>query len=136
MGYESKIIIVERTEHELQDSNKWVCGGELARFDLSKMGYDRFDGKCFTDLFTVPIDFDLYVNQEQSDELPPPNFYREDCYGEHCKYTADLDGLIGWLEQSEEHEHYRRAALFLDFLRVLKDHKDEYNEICLVHYGY
>lgn len=130
MGYESKIIIVDRKAHD----GGFVFGDELARLDLSKMGYDLFDGKMFRDLFSTPIDFDLNVNS--SDEVVPDSFYREDRYGEHCKYTTDIDGVIEWLERSEEHDHYRRAALFLDFLRVLKTHQGEYNQICLVHYGY
>ena len=134
MGYESKIIIVERTEHELPNGGTWVYGDELARFDLSKMGYDKFDGVWFPGLFTIPIDFDLYVRESPEDV--PDSFYRVDCYDEHCKYTTDIDRVIAWLEKFDEVEHYRRASLFRDFLRVLKEHKDEYNEICIVHYGY
>lgn len=133
MGYESKIVIVERSAYD-NPGGTWVYGAELARFDLSKMGYDYFDGKMFRELFTVPIDFDLYVNQ--SNEVEAEDFYKIDCYGDHCKYTTDIDGVIAWLEQSEEKDHYRRAALFLDFLRVLKTHLNEYNQIALVHYGY
>jgi len=135
MGYESKIIVVDRHEHESKNGlSAWVYGGELARFDLSKMGHDRFDGVMFRDLFTIPIDFDLYVRESPDDV--PDNFYRVDCYDEYCKYTTDIDRVITWLEKFDKVEHYRRASLFRDFLRVLKEHKDEYNEICLVHYGY
>lgn len=129
MGYESKIIVVDREQHDT-----WTYGGEIARFDLSKMGHDRYNRKKFRELFTIPVDFDLYVNS--SDEIVPDSFYREDCYGEICKYTENIDEVISWLEQFEAHEHYRRAKLFLDFLRVLKDNLADYRQIVLVHYGY
>lgn len=129
MGYESKIIIVDRNQH-----SAWIHGGEIARFDLSKMGYARYDGKMFRDLFTIPVDFDLYVNS--SSEPVPDSFYREDNYGEICKYTENIDEVISWLEQSEKSEPYRRAKLFLNFLRVLKESKRDFRQLVLVHYGY
>lgn len=129
MGYESKIIVVDRNQHE-----DWVYGGEIARFDLSKMGYDHHNGKEFRELFTIPVDFDLNVNS--SDDVVPASFYREDCYGEICKYTEDIDEVIAWLEQSEARDPYRRAKLFLNFLRVLKDSVSDFRQIVLVHYGY
>lgn len=89
MGYESKIIVINRCELKDDDGKTtWIHGAEIAQFDLCKMGYDYFDG------------------------------------------------VIAWMEQYEAHEHYRRAALFLDFLRVLKNRTGEYTQICLVHYGY
>ena len=42
MGYESKIIIVDRRESEYPNGNKWVHGSEIARFDMAKMGYEKF----------------------------------------------------------------------------------------------
>ena len=137
MGYESKIIVVDRHEHEAKNGLPgWVYGDELARFNLCKMGYDRFDGVLFRELFTVPVDFDLYVNNEELDKTDPPEYWREDMYGERCKYTTDINRVISWLGQSEQHDHYRCAALFIDFLRALKEHESEYRQICLVHYGY
>ena len=44
--------------------------------------------------------------------------------------------IIEWLEQSETGKEYRRAKLFLDFCKALQNHKDEYGQIVLVHYGY
>ena len=142
MGYESKIIIVDRRENECPNGNKWVHGSEIVRFDMSKMGYEKYpvynydDRRAFRDLFTIPVDFDLYVNQESKDEVPPPEFYREDCYGEICKYTTDIDAVIAWLRQSEAHDHYRRAALLLDFLVSLRQHTEDWTQLAIVHYGY
>lgn len=134
MGYESKIIIADR-----HDCTTPICGGrvygcEIARFDLAKMGYSVYGGKRFTDLFTTPIDFDLHVNPGKENQ--EENYYKMDRYGEICKYTADIDGVISWLEQSELDDPYRRAKLFLNFLRVLKESVQDFNQIVLVHYGY
>lgn len=129
MGYESKIIVVERHVHDTPDGETWVYGSEIARFDLSKMGYEKVWGADFPDMFTEPIDFDLYNMGGDSETT------REDCYGEHCKWAALVD-IIEWLEQSETGKEYRRAKLFLDFCKALQSHKDEYGQIVLVHYGY
>lgn len=45
MGYESKIIVVERHVHDNPDGGTWVYGSEIARFDLSKMGYEQVWGQ-------------------------------------------------------------------------------------------
>lgn len=131
MGYESRIFIVERSEHKT-----WVYGSEIARFDLCKMGYYMFDGKSFRDLFKKEIDFDLDINVEDKDHYDPED-YRTDAYGEHCKYT-DIETLIYWLEIYTKEENYRRAELFLNFLYTLKEQikKGMWGEICIVHYGY
>lgn len=130
MGYESKVIVINRDEIP----NLWAVGQELARFDLSCMGYETYNGKMFPELFTTPVDFNLYVRT--TDEVVDEEFYRKDNYGEHCKYTANLDEVISWLEEAEKKEHYRRARMLLNFLKAFKDQIDEYDEIVLVHYGY
>ena len=135
MGYESKIVVIDRREHEATGKHPaWVYGSEIARFDLSKMGYERVDGKEFREVFSAPIDFDLYVANDDG-EIHPDEYWREDCYGEHCK-MASVDDVLQWLEKSEVLKEYRRAKLFYDFLRVLKEHENEYQQIVLVHYGY
>lgn len=136
MSYESKVLVINRKESSFPKkiSESFAIGQELARFDLCSMGHETFNGKMFRELFDTPIDFDIYVNH--SDEVEDEDFYRTDCYGEVCKYTEDLDSVISWLENSEKVSHYRRAKMFLDFLKFFKDQVNEYDEICLVHYGY
>lgn len=143
MGYDSKIIIVDRREHKDKDGNL-VCvyGAEIAQFDLCKMGYNKYPVdnydvlRSFRELFTIPIDFDLSVQNEDSNKEYPAEYWREDMYGEHCKYTTDIKSVMAWLRQSEEHEHYRRASLLLDFLASLLNHAHDWAQLCLVHYGY
>lgn len=122
MGYESKVFVVMRKEHDA-----WCYGDEIATFDLSKMGYEQVDGRSFPTIFDVPIDFDLYINDERT---------KEDCYGAHCGMTS-VERVIEWLEKSEVAKEYRRAKLFLAFLYALRERKHEFvDEIVLVHYGY
>lgn len=130
MSYESKVLVINRSEIP----NLWVSGQELARFDLARMGCDKFNGKKFTELFSTPIDFNLYVNH--SDEVVDDSFYREDCYGKHCNFTRDIDEVIAWLEEFQKKEPYRRAEMLLNFLKLFKYQIGQFDDICLVHYGY
>ena len=135
MGYESKIIIVDRSECEMPNGKTWVYGDEIARFDLSKMGNELVNGKLFRNVFHTPVDFNLYVNNEDPNVSYSESYWREDMYGAVCKW-ASVDEVMSWLKNSETAQTYRRAKLFFDFLRVLKMHESEYGQICVVHYGY
>lgn len=130
MSYESKVLVINRSEIP----NLWVSGQELARFDLACMGYDKFNGKQFTELFSTPIDFNLYVNHSEVEV--EEDFYRKDCYGTICNFTRDIDEVIAWLEESQKHEPYRRAEMLLNFLKLFKYQVGQFDDICLVHYGY
>ena len=136
MGYESKCVIVERKEHEFPNGSKWVYGGEIARFDLSKMGYETVGGATFRDIFKTPIDFDIYVNMDDGNEHSQ-EYWRTDMYGDYCKWVT-VDEVLAWLDASDVVKMcYRRATLFRDFLFVLKlNHEHDFNQICVVHYGY
>lgn len=135
MGYESKIIIMDRHEHTTPNNGKWIGALEIATFDLSKMGYEKVNGKEFTDIFKTPIDFDLYIQNEDPSTVYPAEYWREDCYGEHCKYTT-IENVIDWLEQSKVAKTYRRAKLLLNCLYSFRDIQNEFTQLCVVHYGY
>ena len=128
MGYESKIIFVDRHEY----SSGSVYGQEISIWDMCKMGWYEFNGKSFKDIFTIPIDFDLNLNGDVWGEKA-----RIDSYGEHCKYTT-INVVIEWLEHYVEKVNYRRAELLLAFLYIMKEqiNNGKWNEICVVHYGY
>lgn len=127
MGYESRIFVVERREYNMPE--KRVYGSEIAKFNLGKMyGPVSSDIGCFTELFKTPIDFDLYETGEAES--------KEDRYGEICKYTTDIDSVIRWLEAVKDNNYYRRSFLFLDFCKSLATRLGDYEEVCLVHFGY
>lgn len=130
MSYESRVFVIDRHDH----GDGFVYGGEIARFNLSSMGYEYVSGKQFRDVFKTPIDFDLDIPADESGEYKP-ELYREDCYGHSCKY-ATIAAVMEWLEKSTVLREYRRAKLFYDFLKVMQEHESEYREIVLVHYGY
>ena len=130
MGYESKIIVVERFKPDMTDGKGY--GDEIARFDLSKMGYETVDGIPFRGVFHTPIDFDLYGMYR---EIEKDSDYYTDCYGEHCKW-ATIEEVKAWLEKSEVLKTYRRAKLFYDFLCALEQRQSDFRQIVLVHFGY
>lgn len=134
MGYESRIFVIER---KVLNDFGYTIGSEIARFDLCKMGYDKVNGIEFREVFKTPIDFNIYSGWEDPDKEYDEEDYRVDLYGEHCKY-APVDDVINWIEEhmkSDGYEYYRREALFLDFIKSLKEHKDDYSELVLVHFG-
>ena len=128
MGYESKVLV----GHRFEMGSGYVGFDELAVFDLAKMGWETVNRKHFNDNFKTPIDFNIYLTNYDPEKEYPNEFFREDCYGSHCKYT-DIDSLINWLEKSETAAEYWRAKIFLTFLRSLKE---EAPDCVCVHYGY
>ena len=118
MGYESKVIIVERVEF----GSGHVAGIEVAQVNMCKMGY----GNGFHELFDTPIDFDLYG----MDDEPT----REDEYGDHCGMT-NIGTLVDWLREAVEHDDYRRLKPLLGLLEGF-DVNQWNDELVAVHYGY
>lgn len=127
MSYEHRIIIAER--HETEGENPYVFAFELVRFDLGFMA----SGEQFKRIFTKPIDFNIYVNNEDPNETYPEEYWKEDMYGEHCK-SATVETVIDFLEHSADDN--RRLKLLLSGLRLLRDRKEDYGDIHVVHYGY
>ena len=108
-----------------------VIGSEISRFDLSKMGYYKYKGKSFREIFTQEIDFDLDINDSYGEDA------RIDSYGEHCKW-ATVEDVIKWLEMYCANVNYRRAENLLLYLYIMKKQIEEnkWGQICVVHYGY
>lgn len=118
MGYESKIIIIERCEFE----NGYVAGIEIAQVNMCKMVYSS----GFHELFDTPIDFDLYDNDDEPT--------RKDCYGDHCK-MASVGTLAQWLREEVERDDYRRLKPLLGLLEGFNVNQWS-GELVAVHYGY
>jgi len=117
MGYESKLIVVERSEHK--DIN-WIYGEVIAEFKLSCLPWD-FDHRK---VFTEPIDFDLWDGDEKT---------REDKYGEHCG-MAHVSEVVKALEQLAENEDYRRYAPCIALLKGFDE--SQWKDLRVVHWGY
>lgn len=130
MGYESKIFVVGA--NTAFDWNGKPYGNKIAIFDLSNMGIEKYNGVKFTELFDEINDCSIYADDGNTEIV-------EDKYGEELHYTTDIEKVISWLEASEADGSYRRAELFLNFLKVLNQQIKTniwINEIRLVHYGY
>lgn len=141
MGYESRVIIVKRSEYP---KNNLVIAEELARVNLCCMGYSSmYRGASFREIFKTPIDFNLYgmpERWEDPEELYPDEHYREDCYGKHCGMTT-IDKVIEWLERAVDKDGetiltYRRAKLLYGILNHFKAMEKDFGSIYAVHYGY
>ncbi len=115
MGYESKIIIVNRVEPTWSEL---AFAEVIAEFKLCCVGYE------FKEAFTEPIDFELYVGDTAT---------QTDCYGELCK-MADVDDVINALEALAKKESYRRFAPAIGLLKGFN--VDEWDDLKVVHYGY
>ncbi len=130
MGYESRIYVVRTDIYDKWDGKPY--GSKIAIFNLSNMGIEKYNGVKFTELFDKVNDCSIYADDGNTEII-------KDNYGEELHYTTDIEKVISWLEASEADDSYRRAELFLNFLKVLNQQIKTnvwMNEIRLVHYGY
>ena len=133
MGYESKVLIYDRTVMQ----TGFVNALEIARFDLCKMGYVKHMGKEFREVFTKPIDFALYDIHANEDDLSAEE-RMQDLYGEHCKY-AKLTEVRDWLNRAFVEDPdictYRRAIAFRDCIEAYIAVEDKFDQLIAVHFG-
>jgi hypothetical protein len=121
MGYESRVIVVNVNRHLLKNGmEKWVYAERIADIKMSKMDSD------FPKLFTKDIDYKIFKphTEEETDT---------DCYGAHIK-SADIQTVVGWLEENMKHDDYRRLAPLYGLLKGFNPEQWECLEV--LHYGY
>lgn len=139
MGYEIKCFVGLRKEVETPSGEPWVFFTELASFDLSRHYGEQVEGKSFCDIFTTPIDFNLYYKESENEHGIDDPIWRMDCYGDHL-VSASVDTVLQWLEKSEMSKSYRRSKTFTAFLRCLWDNRTDYTntdgELIVIRYGY
>ena len=121
MGYESRIFVVNRNEHDYPDGTSYVYAEKIADIKMSSM----YPG--FRNLFDKKVDYELYI--DNGDESTST-----DMYGQKMKYT-DVQTVIDYLEKLiDSGETYRRLPLLLGLLKGIDT--SQWNEIQIVHYGY
>lgn len=122
MGYESRVFVVNRSEHKgYGDGKSYVYAEKIADIKMSKM----YDG--FTDLFDKEVDYKLYIDSgNESTKI--------DKYGDVITCT-DCKTVIEYLENLiAKGENYRRIFLLLGLLKGINE--EQWEEIQIVHYGY
>lgn len=122
MGYESRLIVVDRWETKSFDGKRvlTVWGDKIAQFD---MGYVAWNPNV---VFTKPVDFPIGF-----DKWEEPTY--TDKYGKHCG-MADIHTVINVVEALEKSDHYRRFKPLLGFLKSLDE--SEWDDLRVVHFGY
>lgn len=114
MGYESKIVVVDRSD--IWDG--YIVGETIAVFNLSGVNWNP------AEIFTEKIDFDLFVDGECT---------REDKYGKTCR-MADIDDVVKVLESMAEKYNYRRFAPVISLLKGFEQQR--WDALKVIHYGY
>lgn len=129
MGYESRIYVVRTDIHDNWNGKPY--GSKIAIFNLSNMGNEKYNEVRFTQLFDKVNDCSIYADDGNTEII-------KDNYGDELFYTTDIEKVISWLEASEADDSYRRAELFLNFLKVLNKQikLGKWDDIRLIHFGY
>ena len=117
MGYESKLIIVEKWSFKGASS----LGETIAELNLSKMGKDFFP---IDETFEMEVDKPIYLNGEE---------ITEDKYGEKLRCTS-VEKLLKVLYRCESECHYRRTELAINTLKTFQS--KGWEDVVVVHYGY
>lgn len=118
MGYESKLIVVEKYSFDGATS----FGETVAELNLAGMPNSFFPiKKTFENEMNKPV----YVGDWGE--------VTEDKYGDKLRYTS-VEKLLNVLYKCENEEHYRRTELAINTLKTFTS--KYWENIVVVHYGY
>lgn len=117
MGYESKLIVVEKWN----EPNDFSIGKTIAEVNLCVMPNSFF-----------PIE-ETFENEIEAPVFMGTSVEAEDKYGKKLRYTS-VEKLLKVLYKCEAEEHYRRTEMAINTLKTFTS-KDWHN-IVVVHYGY
>jgi len=121
MGYESRLYVIDKCEHESLKHDGKFWGQVIASFDLS-----RIDEEPLEKFLSYP-QTDCYIFAGDRGEVST------DMYGEPIR-EMPLEDAIEILEDAEIKEHYRR---YLPCIGMLKGfHKKDWGNLVVLHYGY
>ncbi len=118
MSYESRIFIINRTEHINSNGTIWIHAEKIVDLKMCQMDSDM----NFRNIFTQNIDYPIVVDGETT---------FSDKYGEPMKYS-NVKTVINYLEQIPD--NYRRISILLGILQNIDESK--WDNIQIVHYGY
>ena len=120
MGYESKLVVVQKWSFESSDS----FGETIAELNLSKMPNSFFP---INETFENELEEgkNIYMNDGEVDE---------DKYGDRLRYTTP-EKLLQVLYKWESEEYYRRTEMAINLLKSFV-RNDAWDNIFVFHYGY
>ncbi len=123
MGYESRIYIVRKSTIKDDDLGK-VWAEKIATFNMCVY-------PTLADLMRSKPATDCYICADNSG-----TDIVEDCYGDPL-YEASVADVIAVLEKDVANgEDYRRIFPLLATLKALDEHKDQWDNLAVLHYGY
>lgn len=123
MGYESRIYIVSKTSVYDEEDAKW-WGEQIAVFDMGKY-------PSLANLMRSKPTTDYYIYADDNN-----THIIEDRYGEQLT-EASVSDVISVLEKDVANgKNYRRIFPLLATLKSFEEHKEQWGEIAVLHYGY
>ena len=118
MGYESKLIVVEKWSAP----NTISMGETVLELKLSGMPNEFFPiEKTFENEIEAPVDMGDFES------------VTEDKYGKKLRYTS-VEKLLKVLYKCEAEEHYRRTEMAINTLKSFTS--KDWDDIIVVHFGY
>ena len=124
MGYESKLYVVEKPIFELANNDRMIYCQVIAMFDLCKFP-------------ALSIQLTKYPNTKYYFYADDGNTkILTDRYEDTLK-EIPLSDVINILEtELSKGETYRRIYPVLAALKAIQEHKDQWREVVVLHYGY
>lgn len=120
MGYETKLYVVDKSDHIEQNGLRW--GDTIAVFDLCK-------SYPVSDKMRHYPPADCYVYADDGNTM-----ITEDCYGEPLREIPLKDTIQIIQEATEQDGYYRRYAPLLGLLKGFKE--EDWDKLVVLHYGY
>ena len=122
MGYESKLVVVEKWSFDSTDS----FGETIAELNLCGMPNSFFP---ISETFENEIEEGKYIFMNDGEN----ETVNEDKYGEKIRYTS-VEKLLKVLYKCEAEEHYRRTEMAINLLKSFTT--NDWEDIVVFHYGY
>lgn len=124
MGYESKLVVVQKWSFDKGYSNSF--GETIAEIKLAGMPGSFFPiNKTFEN--ELEEGKKIFMNDGEVSEVDT------DCYGERLRYTTP-EKLLKVLHKCEGEEHYRRTEMAINLLKSFTT--KDWDNIFVFHYGY
>ena len=123
MGYETRLYIVEKTDYSCFPEYNKKYANLIAMFDLSKF-------YALSDILRRKPKTDCYCYSDND------NAILTDCYGEELTETSPEEVVTILEKILDTGEEYRRIYPVLSMLKTIVEHRNQWGDIRVLHYGY